>query len=307
MTIVLRTGPPGAGKSFCAVDEVVRALREGKVVAGNVRLRSGWARTMKLRSWVLWLRPLRRRRFEEDVEARYHFTENLDELASLRVCFCGYPERVKEDPDAICSCREGRAVMVLDEAHNWMNARSWSAQDRKEIVRFFSQHRKLGWDVILIAQHGDMIDKQVRNLVEYNVFLRNLKKARLFGIPFFPVNLFLSVWCWHSANRVVIKRQLRRLSWVRSLYDTNATSHGLGGADALDVTWLPSPPDARSPASLAPDARTHGRTDAERPGARAPARPPQPAGPVLLPTDEDAEESGEPEAWPQDADYTPPE
>ncbi|MFN8131542.1 MAG: zonular occludens toxin domain-containing protein [Solirubrobacteraceae bacterium] len=43
--------------------------------------------------------------------------------------------------------REGRGVMVLDEAHNWMNSRLWKDTDRLELVRFFSQHRKLGWDV----------------------------------------------------------------------------------------------------------------------------------------------------------------
>ena len=108
-----------------------------------------------------------------------------------------------------------------------MNARSWSAEDRKLIVRFFSQHRKLGWDVDLIAQHAEMIDKQVRNLCEYIVYLRNFKKAAFGGIRLVPFNLFFAVTTWHAAQRVVVKRELFRLSWLKGLYDTNATSMAL--------------------------------------------------------------------------------
>lgn len=277
--IYLVSGPPGNGKSFYAIRKVAQSLEEGKLVAGNVELAQDWPRILARRSWPFLLNPLARRRLLRDGPSRFHYTEDLEELASIRLAGRG----------------EGRGLMVLDEGHNWMNARSWSADDRKEIVRFFSQHRKLGWDVLLVAQHPEMIDKQVRNLVEYNVFLRNLKKAKWAGVPVVPFNLFLAVWCWHSAQRVVVKREVFRLSWRKSLYDTFETTHGLDSEDGSIV--LPSAPDTRGLAATT----THGRT---RPGAagRAPA-----AAGASVPGDEAQEEAGEPEAWPLDGDFTPPQ
>ncbi|MEX2105929.1 MAG: zonular occludens toxin domain-containing protein [Solirubrobacterales bacterium] len=286
--ISLVSGPPGNGKSFYAIRKVTQALDEGKPVAGNVELRQGWPQKLARHNWVFWLRRLARRKFLREAGNRYHYTEDLGELFRIRLRGEG----------------EGRGLMVLDEAHNWMNARSWSARDREEIVRFFTQHRKLGWDVILIAQHPEMIDKQVRNLCEYNIYLRNLKKARWGGLPIFPVNLFLAVWCWHSAQRVVVKREVFPLSWRKDLYDTDATSHGLVGDEAEGGTlWLPSPPADRM--QLAP--RTDGRTRpgaAGRPPAGAPDAPSAGAG--SPDGAEHAGEAGEPETWAAAAPLDPP-
>jgi hypothetical protein len=240
--ISLVTAPPGGGKSFYAVRAVAQALDAGKLVAGNVELREGWARTINRRNYARWLRPIKHRRWEADAESRFFFSEDLSELFALR----------------LRGEREGRGLMVLDEAHNWMNARSWSAKDRDEIVRFFTQHRKLGWDVLLIAQDAEMLDKQVRRNFEYHVHLRNLRKARFAGLPLSPVNLFLAITTWHAATRVVVKREVFPLSWRKRLYNTNATFGGLVGDAAASGLWLPCPPSERQPAprpgAAAPDA-----------------------------------------------------
>ena len=296
--ISLVSGPPGNGKTFYAIRKVTQALDEGKVVAGNVELAADWPERLSRRNWAHYLRPVARRRFRREADHRYHFSEDLEELTALRLH--GPPHK------------EGRGVMVLDEAHNWMNARSWSSEDREMIVKFFSQHRKLGWEVYLIAQHPEMIDKQVRVLCEYMIHLRNLKKARWGGIPIFPINLFLAVWCWHSANRVVVKREVFPLSWRKGLYDTMATSHGLISSGAAgDGIWLPSPPGER----LGPAAGADGQTPpgaADRPvvvGAPphgGTGREGRENGSGGL-SGEHADESGEPEAWPVSADFERPE
>ena len=293
--ISLVSGPPGNGKTYYAIRKVTQALDEGKVVAGNVELSADWPLKLSRRNWAHYLRLGARRRFRREAEHRYHFSEDLEELTSIRLHGPAH--------------KEGRGVMVLDEAHNWMNARSWSAEDRKTIVKFFSQHRKIGWDVYLIAQHPDMIDKQVRNLCEYNVHLRNLKKARWGGLPIFPFNLFLAVWAWHSANRVVVKREVFPLTWRKDLYDTMATSHGLeAGGEGESAIWLPSPPGER----LGPADRTAGQARPGAAGRPAAAGPPSHGGRAQegredgsqAVSDEHAGESGEPESWPVDA---PPE
>lgn len=231
MAITLRTAPPGGGKSYTAVRGVVEAILSGKAVAGNVQLVDDWPERIARRHWPFWVRRRRRRQFLQEARHRYHFTEDLGELFRLRLSGRG----------------EGRGLMVLDEAHNWMNARSWSASDRAEIVRFFSQHRKLGWDVELIAQQPEMIDKQVRALAEYVAYGRNLKKAKWGGVRIFPVNLFLVVVTWHASERVVVERKLFRLvKWIAALYDHEATFGGLIADEAEGgAIPFPSPPEDR--------------------------------------------------------------
>jgi zonular occludens toxin Zot len=288
VTITLRTAPPGGGKSYTSVRNVVNAILEGKCVAGNVELVPDWPERIARHHWPFWIRRRRRRRFLREARERYHFTDDLGELFRLRLAGRG----------------EGRGLMVLDEAHNWMNARSWSAEDRKEIVRFFTQHRKLGWDVELIAQDAEMIDKQVRVLAEYIAYGRNMKKAKWGGVRIFPFNLFMVVVCWHASQRVVVERKFFRLTkWIADLYDHEATFGGLNAAEADGgVIPFPSPPEDRGQRP-AVDGRT-------RPGAAG--RPAPAPLPPAAPADEghvehpDGDQEGEPETWSTAPSYEVP-
>jgi hypothetical protein len=284
VTVTLRTGPPGSGKSYTSVRLVVDAIVEGKCVAGNVQLVEDWPERIARRHWPFWLRRGRRRRFLREARDRYHYTEDLGELFRLRLAGHG----------------EGRGVMVLDEAHNWMNARSWTKEDRSEIVRFFTQHRKLGWDVELIAQDAEMIDKQVRVLAEYIAYGRNMKKAKWGGVRIFPFNLFLVVVCWHASQRVVVERNFFRLvGWKAALYDHEATFGGLVGSGAADEIPFPSPPSQRGQADPGVDARTR-LGAAVRPHWR-PRPVPETVGERHREFSEGSEE-GEPETWAHDGD-----
>ena len=72
--------------------------------------------------------------------------------------------------------------LVLDEPDASMNTRNWDDKDRKEIIKFFLHTRKLGWEVYLLVQHIDMLDKQLRNaVVEPLVVCKRLDRVK---IPF---------------------------------------------------------------------------------------------------------------------------
>jgi hypothetical protein len=229
---------------------------DGKPVVTNVQLREDFVDYMANRYWPLLLNPIARRRWKREAAGRYFYSDTLSELFGVRIRGRG----------------EGRALMLLDEGHNWMNARSWSAEDRAEIVGFFSQHRKEGYDVDLLAQSVEMLDKQVRILFEYHVHLRNLRKARFAGLPISPINLFLAVTTWHAAKRTVVRREVFPLSWHKNIYDSmeSFATRVTGDQEDDDTIWLP-----RSLAELSsePDARPAGPRGTSAPAARAPATP----------------------------------
>jgi len=244
--ITLRTGAPGNGKSYGAMRLILGALERGQWVATNIELREGWALTMAKLNIVRRLVPGRVRRTAEDFERRLYVTHSLDEFTRLRLPPCGRCDGCRRSG----RCRkESRGVMVLDEAHNWLNARTWDAdesgesvtraeavQKRQRVNRLFSQHRKLGWDMFLIAQDAADIDKQVRNKFEYRTHLKNMKRWRPFGIPLFPFNLFVENTFWNdtAGSRVSVKTYglSKRLA---QCYDTMATSHGLDWDDPTAI------------------------------------------------------------------------
>lgn len=226
--IAIVTGPPGAGKSFYAVRKAIDSLERGKYLATNVPLREDWVERAVNRHPLRWAIPGRRRSLQRKWAARTFHSQELHELLSVRL-------RGRD---------EGRGVMVLDEAHRWLNARTWKDEDRLALLRFFSAHRHYGWDLYLITQDINNIDRQVRALFEYHVTLRNLRRMKVLGVPVSPVNFFLAVWQWHAASSAVVKREAYRLNYAAKLYDT----HGLAADLAEDdgAIWLPAAPELRT-------------------------------------------------------------
>jgi len=53
-------------------------------------------------------------------------------------------------------------LIVLDELALWMNSRSWKEKGRAEMIDWLLLSRKDHWDLILLCQDHNMIDKQVK-------------------------------------------------------------------------------------------------------------------------------------------------
>ena len=79
--------------------------------------------------------------------------------------------------------REGQIKLVIDECGMIFNPRNWNdpSVNRMDWINFFSQHRKLNFDVILIAQDMMMLDKQIRPLIEIEVSHYMLNNFGFFG------------------------------------------------------------------------------------------------------------------------------
>lgn len=281
--IYLVTGKPGHGKSYYCVRTALEALEKGQWLATNVELHDGWAERFAASNQVRRLVPGRVKATAASYRERTYVTHDLEELTRLRLPACGKCRNCGRGGH--CQT-EARGVMLLDEAHNWLNARTWDSDEsggtvskaeavanRLKIVRFFSQHRKLGWTVYLVTQDEGNLDTQVRRNFEYHVHLKNLRRYRLLGvIPIVPVNVFVAVTTWHDNAKSRVGTQTFTLNKrIASCYDTIATSHGLA-YDAPDAIYLGS--TARDPLREAPQhARPGGTARDERPPARGGVAP----------------------------------
>lgn len=252
--ITLIDGTPGAGKTFAAMRIIAAALGDDKMVVTNCALKPDWALRCAKENPVRRVIPHAAARRAVKLEPRVFVSQDLDEIFRVRV------------PGA----DEGRWVVVLDEAHRWMNSRMWAAQGqrRQEIIDWFTAHRHYGCDVYLLTQYVEMIDKQVRHLIEYRTRVRNLKRERIAGVRIFPCNLFAAVTELEGSKA---KRRQKTDFYllnrrIRGMYDT----HSLALDDApADTIWLPAPPPETAQAEAAHAAA------AAPPGACA-AAPPDP-------------------------------
>lgn len=258
--IYLVDGTPGGGKSYWATRWIDDAMQKGLPVATNVPLAGDWAEKLARGN------PLRRfnRRAIAKRAAEYRRlvfeSRDLDELLRVRVSGHG----------------EGRWRLIIDEGHRTLNSRMWADGDRAARIAWFSAHRHYGADVAILSQNIEMVDKQIRHLVEFRVRTRNLAKVKKLGVS---VTLgrpyFVAVHELHgSPNREIVKRELYGLNrLVRSIYHT----HGLAAEDLADddplAIWLPEVQGAAGgPAHAgpaAPEAAGAGGTGSLPGGARA--------------------------------------
>lgn len=96
--------------------------------------------------------------------------------------------------------KEGGIRLYIDECQLLFNAREWNLKGRKEWLSFFTQHRKYGFDIYLVAQFDRMIDRQIRSLIEYEVIHRKVKNFGKWGMLFNACaggNLFVAVKVWY--------------------------------------------------------------------------------------------------------------
>lgn len=119
--------------------------------------------------------------------------------------------------------KEGTILLVIDECQLIFNAREWNIKGRNEWLSFFTQHRKYGYDVILVAQFDRMIDRQIRALIEYEQIHRKVSNYGIKGkiLSLFCLgNLFVSVKVWYPMKEKVGSEFFVAHKKYYSLYDT---------------------------------------------------------------------------------------
>lgn len=157
--ISLYSGTPGAGKSLHIAQVLYYRLRAKKAVVSNFDLNLDLVRGKR------------------KTIGDYVYCPNDQLLPQYLIAYSqAYFSHRK--------FKEGAILLVLDEAQLLFNARTWDAKGRSDWLSFFTQHRKYGYDVILVAQFDRMIDRQIRSLIEYEYKHRKVGNAGKFGALF---------------------------------------------------------------------------------------------------------------------------
>lgn len=221
--ISLYSGTPGSGKSLHVADRVRWAVRAGRPVLCNFDVDPA---------------VLGRSRYDRF----FHYWDNQalspDRLVRFsREYFGGGP------------VREDRILLVIDEAQLLFNARDWGVHGRERWVSFFTQHRKFGYSVILVAQFDRMLDRQLRSLIEYEFVHRKVSnfgwRGLLLSALLLSPRLFVSVKVWYPMKEKVGSEFFRFRRRNARLYDTYADfappsqAPGCGGGGGGDLQPQP--------------------------------------------------------------------
>lgn len=209
--IYLYSGTPGSGKSLHQAERIYYRLRAGYPVIANFDVNVKFVAGRKNPSSIgeFWyidnsiLRP--------DILVKY----SQEYFKSHRF-------------------KEGAIHLYIDECQLLFNARDWQQKGRKEWLSFFTQHRKLGYDIFLVAQFDKMVDRQVRSLIEYEVIHRKVKNFGKFGFLFNFVaggNLFAAITIWYPLHERLECRFFKGNKKLFKIYDTYSTFNtDFGGA-----------------------------------------------------------------------------
>lgn len=171
------TGRPGNGKSLHMAMVIYSEMKKGKNVIANFeineRVFDAFDRKHPGKRGAFIYVPnaqLLNSSYRAGAKGRYSYIEGL-------YGFAGQFHKRNGRGQIL----ENQTLLVLDECQEIFNSRSWNRKDRLEWCSFFRQHRKHGYDVYLISQDDNVIDKQIRSILQYEYEHRCVNNYKLFG------------------------------------------------------------------------------------------------------------------------------
>lgn len=160
--IICFSGVPGAGKSYDTVKKILDNVKLGRTIYTNVdglddpvcrehiKLYTGLD-DYQLNTQLIFLTP--------DKIVRFWESEKVNAGTEF------------ESERLIC---EKGSLIVIDEVHKWFNCRDWQTEKNRKFADWASTHRHDGYDVLLVTQDLEKVDKQLRSLVEWTYVYRKI-------------------------------------------------------------------------------------------------------------------------------------
>ncbi len=182
------TGTPGSGKSLRAMQTIEKYLEQGKNVISN---------------FPIHIDQIKRNK------GHYFYLPN----EKITVEYLTQFSKIKHELEM-----ENQTLIVFDEASVKFNSRDFTAKDRMSFLNFFSQHRKYGYNILMITQSIRQIDRQVRDQFEIEIKHRKLNNYKFFWILPFP--LFISVSMHIAFNDKIESEFFLYRKRYGNMYDT---------------------------------------------------------------------------------------
>lgn len=194
--ITLYSGTPGSGKSLHCARTIKNWSRLGYPVIGNFPV-------------------------DLSMHKRAQYTYCPNDQMTPKFLIDYSRKRFPDKPP-----KEGSILVVIDECQLLFNAREWQHSGRAQWLSFFTQHRKFGYDIILIAQFDRMIDRQIRSLIEYEYIHRKMSnfgwQGKILSI-FFGGKSFVAVKRWYPLHERLGSELFHAKKNLYRIYDSYAT------------------------------------------------------------------------------------
>lgn len=177
------TGTPGSGKSYHVAKDIYFWLVHGRNIIANFDINYEMVPTR-----------------QKKPKGYYFHKDNFDMTAEWFMDF----GRICHKRDKVGRIMEHQTWIVIDECQLIFNCRSWNDRERQKWCSFFTQHRKYGFDVILVTQFDRLVDRQIRSLVEFEVKHRKINNFGLGGLVMhllaFGHPVFAAIEYWYGVK-----------------------------------------------------------------------------------------------------------
>lgn len=193
--IYLYSGTPGSGKSLNSIRDIVQKLKSGGNVISNFPIKLDKIKVRK-----------------NTKLGKFIYKENKELTVEFLTDFA-LKNHVKG--------KEAQTLIVIDEAQAMFNPRDFRDVNRKDYNHFFSLHRHLGYNCILITQNDRLLDKQIRCLIEYEIKHRKINNFKTIG-KMLPFSTFAAVTYWYGVREKVNVDFFTYKKKLSSLYDSYA-------------------------------------------------------------------------------------
>lgn len=197
--ISLYSGTPGSGKSLHIAQRIYYGLKRGRTILCNFDVN------------------LDRIRGRKKKKMNFFYVDNskltTDHLINFAKDYFKDKKKIKED----------EILLVIDECQILFQSRNWQKDGRDQWLIFLSQHRKYGYEIVLIAQFDGMIDRQIRCLIEYEYVHRKVSnfgtKGKIISLASFG-NLFVCVKFWYPLSEKLGSEFFKAHKKYYQIYDT---------------------------------------------------------------------------------------